>query len=106
MKKLTYEDFIQKYTLEYNQILLEKLRENEDTGEMLPEDMCDFGGCMYETFGKELEYVVAQPKKRIFTIVEAEDDRLLIISGYHIVNRFGYLIADEEWDNEYEEYEV
>lgn len=49
-------------------------------------------GCMFETFGDELEFVRMQPTDRIWTIVDA-DDGIAICSGYHLVNRIGYLIA-------------
>jgi hypothetical protein len=97
-------EFYDKYTTEYNQVLLKELQAKEDTGGLLPEDMCSFGGCMYETFGEELEYVRKQPTNRIWTIVDTDGDDLIILAGFHIVNRLGYLITDEEWSDEYEEY--
>jgi hypothetical protein len=96
--------FYIKYNTEYNQVLLKELQAKEDTGSTLPDDMCSFGGCMYETFGEELEYVKAQPNKRIWTIVDTDGDDLIVIAGFHFVNRFGYLITDEEWSDENEEY--
>ena len=45
---LTYDEFLEKYTPEYNQILLRDLQSEEDTDSTLPEDMCSYGGCMYE----------------------------------------------------------
>jgi hypothetical protein len=85
-------------------VLLKELQAKEDTGSTLPDDMCSFGGCMYETFGEELEYVKAQPNKRIWTIVDTDGDDLIVIAGFHFVNRLGYLITDEEWSDENEEY--
>jgi hypothetical protein len=106
MKKLTYDDFLEKYTPEYNQILLEQLRTKEDTGNILPEDICSYGGTMYETFGEELDYIREQPNKRVWTIVDGDGDDLIIIAGKHFVNRMGYIVTDEEWEDEYEEYEA
>ena len=103
---LTDTEFYAKYNPEYNQVLLKELQAQEDTGSTLPDDMCSFGGCMYETFGEELEYIKAQPNKRIWTIVDGDDDDLLIIAGYHFVNRLGYLVTNEEWSDEYETYLV
>jgi len=98
-------EFYAKYNPEYNQVLLKELQAKEDTGSTLPEDICSFGGCMYETFGEELEYVRNQPTNRIWTIID-EEDKLFFIAGFHIVNRLGYLITDEEWSDEYETYLV
>ena len=100
---LTDTEFYTKYNPEYNQVLIKELQAKEDTGSTLPEDICSFGGCMYETFGEELEYVRKQPTNRIWTIID-EEDKLFFIAGFHIVNRLGYLITDEEWSDEYEEY--
>lgn len=100
---MTDTDFYAKYNPEYNQVLLMVLQSEEDTGSILPDDMCSFGGCMYETFGQELDYVKQQPNKRIWTIVD-EEDKLYVIAGFHIVNRLGYLVTNEEWSDEFETY--
>ena len=102
---LTDTEFYTKYNTEYNQVLLKELQAEEDTGSILPEDMCSFGGCMYETYGEEVDYVRQQPNKRIWTIID-EEDELYIIAGYHFVNRLGYLVTDEEWSDENETYLV
>ena len=99
-------EFYAKYNTEYNQVLLKQLQAKEDTGSILPDDMCSFGGCMYETFGEELEYVKQQPNKRIWTIVDGDGDDLIIIAGFHFVNRLGYLITDKEWEDENETYVI
>jgi hypothetical protein len=55
-----------------------------------------WGGCMYETYGEELAIVHAMLEKepaRIWTVVDA-DFGLGLISGYHHVNRVGYLISE------------
>jgi hypothetical protein len=36
--------------------------------------------------------------------VDTDGHNLLIIAGFHIVNRLGYLITNEEWEDEYEEF--
>lgn len=63
-----------------------------------PED-CSFDGCMFETYGKELDHINWSRtdevnKSRIWTILDCEG-KLYITSGYHYVNRFGYLITEE-----------
>jgi hypothetical protein len=105
-KQMTIDDFYNKYTTQYNQVELKKLQAMEDTGSLLPDDMCSFGGCMYETFGEELECVKQKENKHIWTIVDNEDGELIIIAGFHFVNRLGYLITDEAWEDEYEQYLV
>lgn len=100
---MTDTEFYSKYNTEYNQVLLMVLQSEEDTGSILPDDMCSFGGCMYETFGQELDYVKQQPNKRIWTIVD-EEGKLYVIAGFHIINRLGYLVTNEEWSDEFETY--
>jgi hypothetical protein len=99
----TEDIFFENYTPEYNQVLLKELQAKEDTGSTLPEDMCSWNGCMYETYGEELDYVIKQPSNRIWTIIE-EDGVMYISAGYHIVNRLGYFITNEEITDFSEDY--
>ena len=103
---LTYDEFLEKYTPEYNQILLRDLQSEEDTDSTLPEDMCSYGGCMYETFGEELDYICEQPNKRVWTLIDTGGRDMSLIAGKHFVNRMGYIVTAEEWEDEYEEYEA
>ena len=52
-----------------------------------------WGGCMFETYGEELEFVMAQDPNHIWTIVDGEDD-VEITNGYHLVNRIGYFVSE------------
>jgi|JFJP01.1.fsa_nt_gi hypothetical protein len=63
---------------------------------------CPFGGGMFETYGQEVEYINnimkgtdENLKRRIWTILDS-DGVMCFVSGYHFVNRFGYLITEEE----------
>jgi hypothetical protein len=94
--QLTDSDFYDKYHPEFNQILLK-------TSIYKPEDMCAFGGCMYETFDEEFDYVKNQPKENVWTIID-EEDELYIVSGLHIINRVGYLITKEPASSKNETY--
>jgi hypothetical protein len=51
-----------------------------------------FDGCMFETFGDELAHVQAQARNLVWTVLDC-DGHLWIESGFHFVNRLGYLIA-------------
>jgi hypothetical protein len=44
---------------------------------------------------------VEPDSKHLWTIVEAESS-LYAISGWHFVNRIGYILAEEAWDEETE----
>jgi hypothetical protein len=103
---MTEEQFYEKYTPEHNVVLLEKFKQEENSYITI-NDICPFGGCMYETYGEELEHVRTIAKKnikRVWTIIDNGDDELIISSGFWIVNRLGYLITKEECNEENEEY--
>ena len=56
-------------------------------------DNAPFDGTMFETFGKELEFVRQKDNKRAcWTLIE-EDGKTLIEFGYSIANRLGYFIT-------------
>ena len=111
MKQITEDEFYELHTPEYNQILLMGLQSQEDTGNTLPEDLCSFSGCMYETYGQELDYVRSMiEENRVVTIIEGEDEEgedgemhsvIFYESGYHIVNRIGYLVLDKPYTEEF-----
>jgi hypothetical protein len=50
-------------------------------------------GHLFETHGAEHDFVRTQDPRTIWTIQDADDGNLCICSGYHVVNRIGYLIS-------------
>lgn len=90
MKTITEDEFFEQYKPVLNKFHMD------------PEATA-FNGCMYETYGVEEQHVrnVAQVNEGfVWTIIDG-DDGLSITSGYHYVNRFGYIItqlpADEDF---------
>jgi hypothetical protein len=60
-----------------------------------------FDGCMFETFGPELDAVTAADPACVWTIVSTDDDDgLYLLSGFHFVNRLGYLITERPWQGD------
>jgi hypothetical protein len=53
----------------------------------------DAGGCLFETYDTELEFVQKQDASNIWTLIDGDDGDLYVVSGYHHVNRIGYLIS-------------
>ena len=53
----------------------------------------DGSGCLFETYGEELEFVRCQNPRTIWTLLDGNEGDLLVVSGYHFVNRIGYLIS-------------
>lgn len=93
------------------------------------DDNASWDGCLYETFGDEVQYCFELSKKenRVWTIIECdnvqeeditgdieynqdlnEDDEnydgpcLYIVSGFHYVNRQGFLITEVPYEHETE----
>ena len=50
------------------------------------------GGYLFETYGKELEFVRSQDPRMVWTFMDGDDGQF-VGSGFHFVNRVGYLIS-------------
>jgi hypothetical protein len=54
-----------------------------------------FDGYLMETYGEEMDLVHQAPTSHVWTVVDSEEsDDLLLISGYHYVNRIGYILTE------------
>jgi hypothetical protein len=53
----------------------------------------DGPGCLFETYGEELDFVRQQDPATVWTLLDADDGGQYVVSGYHFVNRIGYLIS-------------
>ncbi|MBX3316405.1 MAG: hypothetical protein KF902_06020 [Phycisphaeraceae bacterium] len=51
------------------------------------------GGCLFETFGPDEAFVREQDPRRVWTYIDGDDGGLFVISGFHVVNRIGYLVS-------------
>jgi hypothetical protein len=107
MINLTEEQFDEMFTPQINHIE----RANVDDA-IADEDICSFSGCMYETYGPELDYALEMAKEnRVVTIIEGEDTigedgephaTLFYTSGFHLVNRLGFLVLDKPYTEDFE----
>lgn len=52
----------------------------------------------FETYGDELQYVLQQDDKHIWTEMDG-DQGVSIVSGYHLVNRIQYYITVKPWED-------
>jgi hypothetical protein len=79
------DDFIKKYKPIKNHIT------NNHT--YLSEDDIEFA---FETYGEELDFVLKQDDKNIWTI----SDQGYINNGYWLVNRLAYIVCENKWQGE------
>lgn len=79
--ELTEDQFAEQYPLRCNH-----LNPHAAWGE-------EHGGCLFETYGEELEFVRQQDPRNIWTLIDGEDGDLYVLSGFHCVNRIGYLLS-------------
>jgi hypothetical protein len=79
--ELTEEEFDAQYTLVRNHIDRHAIWNYEDGV-----------GCLFETYGPELEFVKQQDPRNIWTLVD-NDGELSVMSGFHLTNRIGYFIS-------------
>jgi hypothetical protein len=55
-------------------------------------------GYMFETYGKELDFVKAQDPNRIWTYCDGDSGDTYIFQGMRIVNRIGYFVTTVPFD--------
>lgn len=80
--EITEDEFFDTYKFQPNHF-------NPDAGWSIDDDC----GCMFETYGEELEYVKSVDPRNVWTIVNGSDGGEFILSGFHVVNRVGYLVS-------------
>ncbi len=59
-------------------------------------------GCLFETYGDEIAFVRSQNPQTIWTLVDGDDGNQYLVSGYHLVNRIGYLVSTIPFPNDAE----
>lgn len=67
-----------------------------------------FNGWMYETYGEELDYVfnIALKERRVWTIIEGDNDTLFYCPGFKYVNRIGFIVCEKEYPKGQEDIQV
>ena len=51
------------------------------------------GGCLFETYGEEFEFVRRYDPSKVWTLVDGDAGDMYLVSGLHYVNRVGYLLS-------------
>jgi len=84
--EITYDEFEEKYRPIVNHL----------------DDNASLAGCMFETSGDELEYVLSianTEPNRVWTYVPDYEPTVLQ-SGYRLANRIGYIITEEPFEDD------
>jgi hypothetical protein len=55
---------------------------------------------MFETYDPELAFVRAYDPSRIWTYADNDYGEPCLVSGYHLVNRIGYILTEESHNGE------
>ena len=76
--EMEYEDFIETY---------KPIKNHIDTN-------ASFDGYMFETYGKEVDFVKSQSPANIWMYGDGDDGGSFIWSGWGFVNRIGYFITE------------
>ena len=58
-------------------------------------------GCMFETFGPEVEFVRKADDHNVWTLLDC-GGTAIVASGYHFVNRIGYFITQNPFTDDLE----
>ena len=54
------------------------------------------GTILFETYGEDLERIMGTNSQQVWTLVDC-DGKLVIVAGYHLVNRMNYLVTKNQW---------
>lgn len=55
-------------------------------------------GIMFETYGEEVDYLRTVSENNIWTLRDGDEGNLIITAGYGWVNRLGYYVTAEPWE--------
>lgn len=56
------------------------------------------GGSMFETYGKDFEYVRSLDERYVWTYLSGDGD--CIVNGLRFVNRLGYYVTELPWNDD------
>ena len=82
--KIDFEDFLNLYKPKLNHL----------------DSNASASGLAFETYGAEEEFVREQPQDVVWTCIDTDNDELILIPGYHYVNRLYYMITEKPWTDD------
>ena len=51
----------------------------------------------FETYGEDLDFVRSQREDHVWTLMDDDNGELVVVAGYHFVNRVHYIITLKPW---------
>jgi len=51
----------------------------------------------FETYGEDLDFVRSQREDHVWTLMDDDYGKLVVVAGYHFVNRVHYIITIKPW---------
>lgn len=83
--KITYDEFFERYKPTKNHLEIDR----------------GWDGCLYETFGEELKYIIETQHNShvVWTMIE-DDDKFITIPGFWRINRMGYFVTQIPWSSD------
>ena len=51
----------------------------------------------FETYGEDLDFVKSQNPNHVWTLMDDDYGKLVVVAGYHFVNRVHYIITLKPW---------
>ena len=67
----------------------------------VPDESESWAGILYETYGEDIIAVVEMANtnpRKVWTWIDTQEGDC-IVNGYHLVNRIGHFITENEWQN-------
>jgi len=61
---------------------------------------------MFDTIDEDVAFVKSFPAENIWTVIDGEGTTLILIRGFHVIDRIGYIITDVPWTKESCDYEM
>jgi len=54
----------------------------------------------YETYGKELEHIQTLSPQFVWTLMDADNGKIILVNGVRFVNRIAYAVTKNPWKEE------
>jgi hypothetical protein len=61
------------------------------------DDSHGFNGCLFETYGEEVDYINSLSENNTAWTLFEEDGVMYLVNGVYLVNRLGYLITENNY---------